>query len=271
MLVINGKECPVPGVVSKSFKSHPDLAFTRHFRKRAGTPTIICIHTRMGLANQPVAPPTNTRWDERVPAIRNKSDSSVSWHISIDADGSFVCHLDLVTAHAYHAGHLNARSIGIEIYQDANGGISDEALDTCVLVCDVITRELGIQRQYPLEDAISKRFANNQKGTTRSQQLAYMPGGMAGAKYSGLVGHRNITRNRGKGDPGDRIWEKFRLAGYIPLYLDKNEDFEMWKKIQADLLKMPPKQVDGIPGPNTRKALASVGYAHGLFVRRPGD
>lgn len=35
--------------------------------------------------------------------------------------------------------------------------------------------------------------------------------------------------------------------------------------------KVSAKEADGIPGPNTCKKLAEAGYAHGIWVERPGD
>ena len=83
----------------------------------------------------------------------------------------------------------------------------------------------------------------------------------------GVYGHRNQTRNRGPGDPGDIIFDALLKAGYKGMNFDSRDDIKFWKDVQTML----GTSADGVPGPGTAQALKAKGYAHGLWVNRPGD
>lgn len=266
-LIINSKRVEVPGVKGANFLDNKKLAFNpKHVNKRKGTPTSVCLHTAWGKSDQKFEKCTKPyNWGEVIP--KRSWDRTTSWHISINNDGTYACHADLVTAHTFHAKQMNTRSIGIEIYQNSEGVITYESLETAVKVLDVITKELGIQRQFPVEANRIKRFASNNTGA--SWKLEYIKGGMEGRSFSGIFGHRNATRNRGKGDPGDKIFSYLVSAGYEAFAVDQDEDIAVWKTRQEQVGIT--SGVDGIPGPATRKALTKAGYKHGLWVSRPGD
>ena len=230
----------------------------------------------MGIHPQIIVPPKNRKWEYAGVRRASGDDRHASWHISVDADGSAACHLDLRTIKAYHCGQCNPWSVGIEMYQGADGSITEETLDSTVLICDVITRELSIQRQFPSQTAICTRLARPTRGGRRSSRLAYLPGGKAGEDFVGLFGHRNATRNRGPGDPGDLIWDKLGAAGYEEFNIDTNEDIRVWKARQEALVDKGlyrGNTVDGIPGPGTNRALrcASAQRPSGIWIPRPGD
>ena len=275
MLVINGQKVEVPGVESGCFLDNPKLGFTKKqdFRlRKTSWVRSICVHTRMGIWPQTHEPSKkNRRWDELGVRRASKDDRIASWHISIDSDGSFVCHLDLAKHCAYHAGQTNDYSIGIECWQSADGNVTPETLASCVRIIDVITREFKIQRQFCTENTICKRLARSRKPSpkSRSQQLAYMEGGGNGEDFVGVFGHRNCTKNRGRGDPGDRVFDLLREAGYEEFVIRANEDLNTWKTRQERLGMLPP--YDGIPGPGTVRVIEADNQAHGIWVPRPGD
>jgi hypothetical protein len=84
----------------------------------------------------------------------------------------------------------------------------------------------------------------------------------------GVLGHRDTTKTRGFGDPGDKVINLLGLAGYEPMDFDQRKDMEEWRRRQT---KLGLPKVDGVPGPMTCDALEARGRAHGLWVRRPGD
>ena len=274
MLIIDGRRVEVPGVEGASFLDDRTLGFTnrRDYGKRSTTwVRNICVHTRMGVWPQVHGPSIKDRHWDRLGVNRGSADDRIaSWHISIDSDGSYVCHLDIVRDKAYHCGQVNEYSIGIEMYQTyPEGKVTDETMATCVKIINVLTRELGIQRQYVKETGHIKRFARSRKpsATSRSQQLAYMPGGGNGADFVGVFGHRNATRNRGRGDPGDRIFVLLEGEGYEGFNVDQDEDKEHWIRRQERM----GLNADGVPGPTTRKTIEADGQAHGIWIPRPGD
>jgi hypothetical protein len=172
MLVINGRRVEVPGVESACFLDDPKLGFTnrRDFRNRKTSwVRSICVHTRMGINPQTHNPSTkDRRWDELGVKRASKDDRVASWHLSIDSDGSMVCHLDLGKHCSYHCGQVNDVSVGIEMYQTADGNVTPETLETCVKVVDVITREFKIQRQFCRDTGITQRLARGQSRLRRA-------------------------------------------------------------------------------------------------------
>ena len=276
MLVISGRQVPVPGLESSNFLIDPDLGFLRKDYRLRKTDWVrsICIHTRMGINPQTHDPDTkdNRNWDHQGVKRANKDDRVASWHISIDADGSYVCHIDLAKFAAYHCGQLNDVSIGIEMYQSSTGNITPATLEACVKIVDVITREFKIQRQFISEQDIQRRMANGRKPTRKasaSRRLAFMKGGKKGLDFVGVFGHRNATRNRGKGDPGDMIFNMLYEVGYERFDMSTDEDLEVWKVRQERLLMLPP--FDGVPGPGTVRVIEADNQKHGLWIPRPGD
>jgi hypothetical protein len=269
-IVINGQRIVIPDVESGCYLDNPKYTFTdkKDFGIRASKVQSICIHTRMGIWPQTFTDVGKDRdWDEIGVKNASNDDRIASWHISVDADGSYVSHLDAVKHKAYHCGQCNDTSIGIELYQDSLGGISLPTLATGVKLVDTLTRQLGIQRQYATERMISPRFARGTKGKDAAADRAYLPGGKSGADFVGVFGHRNATTNRGKGDPGDKIFEMLAAAGYEGFEVDKNQDLEAWKARQVAL----GIQATGVAGMETVTALKAAGKPHGLWVARPGD
>ncbi len=89
----------------------------------------------------------------------------------------------------------------------------------------------------------------------------------------GVYGHREVSDDRGEGDPGDAIFERLLQAGYERYDFDKQEDIAVWKARQAELNQQLGISlgVDGVPGVQTVIALIQAGRPHGLWTPRPGD
>lgn len=271
MIILDGRKVEVPGVEIHNFLDNPKLKFTDKadygMRKTSWVRSIV-YHTRMGISPQILLPGGKDRgWDFKGVHRASGDTRHCSWHISIDSDGSAACHLDIVKHKAYHATHMNDISIGIEMFQDSKGGITMATLRSAVLIGDVLTRELGIQRQFPSEKKICKRFAS----PFQRHKHTYLADGRAGKDFCGILGHRNLTRNRGQGDPGDFIWKEFATAGYSRVSVDLGEDLEVWSMTQSDFLMFDEDDCDGIPGPGTIRALKALQVPHGMWVPRPGD
>jgi hypothetical protein len=274
MLVIHGRKVAVPTLESTSFLDDPKLGFTNPKDYGFRTTTwirSICLHTRMGVWPQTLVDTASDRhWDTI--GVKNASgdDRIASWHVSIDADGSFVCHLDIGKHKAYHASQCNDVSIGIEMYQEADGTITEKTIDACVKIVDVLTREFKIQRQYATSRVLDRRFATaSQAPPNKPENLAFMAKGESGETFVGVFGHRNATSNRGLGDPGDIIFSRLRASGYEPFAADTDADLTAWKIRQKNLGMLAPH--DGIAGPGTVATLLAKGRPHGLWVVRPGD
>lgn len=228
----------------------------------------IVLHTRLGkqvILKEGAGP--NRGWDRDYAARQSGDDRAASAHIAIDADGSYGCYADLARVATYHASHMNGISIGIECYQEPDGTVYAATLEGCADVVDVLTRIFGIQRQFPLERAICKRFAD----IVPSNKYTYIPHGNRGRDFSGVLGHRNLTRNRGIGDPGDPIFGVLKVRGYEAYSVDDGEDISAWVTRQREL-GMSDHDVDGVPEQLTRRKLMMQRHGGpGLWVIRPGD
>lgn len=277
-LIIQGKPVSVEDtkgqlISSASFLDEPRFKLGKHsFRsRRTNWVRGICLHTRMGIwPIKLVDEARNRRWDEMVAERWENSGRMAGAHLAVDSDGSFVCMSDLATTATYHAGQVNEYSIGIEMYQEADGTMYKATLMNTVAIVDAITRIFGIQRQVCSERQLSLRFASPVRGRTKTANLAYHPGGREGRDFVGVYGHRNCTRNRGLGDPGDYIFEFLKMAGYEEFDLDADEDRHIWLSRQAQI-GIPEDSLDGIPGPMTRDALLAMGKPHGMWIQRPTD
>jgi hypothetical protein len=107
----------------------------------------------------------------------------------VDHDGSAACLADLADEVSYHSGEVNEVSIGIEIYQGSDAELYEGQLESVVALVDYLTRRFHIQRQYqwPYHRRPAARIASGAQDVV------------------GIFGHRDVTTNRGLGDPGDAI------------------------------------------------------------------
>lgn len=192
-------------------------------------------------------------------------------HIVVDRDGSVVCLADLATVCAYHATTSNDWSVGIEMYQEGDGGVYEAVLESTVKVvsaiCDAMAIAVQICDDPYQEGKIVERMRNG------------------GPDCIGIFGHRDQAwkfpfqmtdaerkrypqgySSRGRGDPGDEIYhrivselnpERFRYS--------EDEDLHTWGPRQQKLNeKFGEKlQVDGIAGPSTIAALRRHGFLDG--------
>ena len=273
MLVIGAREVGVDGVESSNYLRNPKFALhPRDMRVRSAFVQQVCLHTRLGIRQQPLEQVgRDRRWDELVAGRWSRDDRYASAHIAIDADGSFVCMADLERHVTLHAGQVNERSVGIEIYQEPDGTVYLPSLESAVKILDVITRTLGIQRQFAVESTICRRLADGVRRMRGGKpNLAYVKGGLSGADFVGIFGHRNVTRNRGPGDPGEHVFNLLRTAGYEHFLVDADEDLDTWTARQEGL-GLHEDLCTGVAGSETVVALSAAGRRHGMYVQRPGD
>ncbi len=271
-LIFDGKSVDIPELVSIDFQDNPKFKLSkRGYHDRPENIWIrgIVIHTRMGIETGLVlSNKADRKWDELVARRWDRSGRMAGAHIAVDADGSYSCMCDIIKHSAHHAGHVNDFTVGIEMYQGGNGVMYQPTIAATVKIVDVLTRELGIQRQVPVETAPSLRILKGgRKPWKKSRRLAWTMGGKGGEDYTGVYGHRNVTRNRGRGDPGDQIFAELVRLGYEIQSIDNGEDKRAWIARQYKLGVSP----DGIPGPKTRAALEAFGFHRGLYINRPCD
>lgn len=262
---------PVAGLDITSYLDDPDLKLGPN-DKRPRSPHerwvhLVVVHTTKGIPGgkddrpQVIRPGFGPTADRAQRLIRfwTGEDRGAGAHLVVDFDGQIACTCDLALDAAYHAGAANGVSIGIEVVQGGDAELYEEQLNVTVRLIDALTALFRIQRQIP------------HAYVGPSQRL------MASvADVVGVVGHRDLTSNRGRGDPGNAVFNRLGTAGYEPLDLDRGIEREEWRRRQRDLGVSPP---DGIAGPGTVAALAKADYVKGiagtrplgLWVARPGD
>lgn len=176
-------------------------------------------------------------------------------HIIIDFDGKIYCCADLITQAAYHAERANGPSVGIEVVQGhSNAELYQDqiavAAHFALALCKVMPVPIQFQIPKPYTGHPSARFVMSlQKDVPLGDVV-------------GVLGHRNLTANRGEGDPGNAIMDAIEEIGAEVLDFDTYEDLTTWKGRQATLGL---SAADGIPGPATVAALRRTGKTSGVW------
>jgi hypothetical protein len=251
----------------------------KHKSKRDTWVRAICVHTNRGEVGPLLASkgPSNISKDISLAKYQASSDRVAGWDYTVDYDGSVACSNDPFEFYTYHAGTVNRHTVGIEMVQETNepNGIYNSTLDATVQLIDVLTFFLGIQRQVLcygyegdnknkwIEGVIPGRLQSPNDKTKKKKEPT-------GFDCVGIYGHRNVTKNKGPGDPGNLIFDKLREAGYELFDASKNEDLEVWKLRQKNELGM--DVLTGVAGPKTRQKIFEKGISKtGLWVERPID
>jgi hypothetical protein len=261
-LIINDREVPVEGVQIITYRDDPRLALrvgspsgSNDGRTRAANAWVrlVVIHTTKGIPGgtdqrpQDIRPGLGpaTEAGARTARFWSTDPKSSGAHLVVDHDGVVTQLADLQLVAAYHAGHtlVNNDSIGIEMYQGAGAELYRGQLDVTAKVVDAITREFGIQRQVP----------DRYRGALERFDLR---------DAVGVVGHRDVSDNRGLGDPGDAVFEVLATRGYERFDFAGRGDITVWRQRQRELGVVP----DGIAGPKTRDALALRGFRDGIWT-----
>ena len=271
-VIVGGVAEEVPGLTIRSWLDPQGLRLTEPDREpRSADSWIhsIVLHTTRGipggtdLRRQRIMTgvDSHSEVDHKAEVMTGWAEDHIcaSAHFVIDFDGSIACVADLLTETTYHAGNriVNHQSIGIEMYQGNEAELFEGQLDAAVRLVDFLTRRFGIQRQF--------------HWPYRNQAVARLVEG--GSSVVGVYGHREVSDDRGEGDPGDAIFERLLQAGYERYDFDKQEDLAVWKARQAELNQQLGISlgVDGVPGVQTVMALIQAGRPHGLWTPRPGD
>ena len=168
--------------------------------------------------------------------------------IVVDNDGdSAACLCDLATTVAYHATYGNAHGIGIEMYQEADGGIFEPVLELTVAIVLALADQFGFPLVMPKLPYQNKPL----------QRLIH-----GGPDFYGVYGHRDNTSDRGRGDPGDEITYRLVAVGAECFDLEQREDVAVAKRRQGYLNATHGAKlvVDGKPGASTMAAARSAGF-----------
>lgn len=258
-LLIDGKLVPVPGVTVIPPASHGGPSWAalgpRDCRPRKTTWTrALVAHTTKGAPRQYVKPGGGPGNRERNVAEFWRDDPAYSGaHIVIGSDGTVACLADLARVCAYHATVSNDWSVGIELYQEADGGVHEAVFAAAVPVMLAICEALAIPFQFVADAYRGHPFARLLNG---------------GPDVVGIYGHRANSENRGWGDPGDEIFLRLAAAGCEPVTINDRRDLDLGKQRQAALnaadakagRTFRPLVVDGVVGPASIAVARRQGY-----------
>jgi hypothetical protein len=278
-LLINGSLYQVPGV---EVLSAADVKWARldsgDCRPRSTSwVRQITIHTTKGKWPQHVKPGAGPGGKDRATADYWAGDPQHGGcHLIVDNDGSVACLADLVKIEAYHATTVNAWSVGIEMYQEADGGIYEAVLASTVklvlTLCDVLGIPLQSTSRIYKDNEIVERLRDGGKDVVGVfghrdnawQFPQWMPPAQR-AKYP------NGYASRGKGDPGEEIYLRLKAVGMMTFDIDAKAEQTFWKPVQdAFNSKGESLDVDGVCGPGTVAALRKHGlWNGGVFLEQP--
>jgi len=276
-LLIAGQLVATPGITVIPPASHGGPAWNAldpgDYCARAGEIQLIALHSTGGNWPQPVLPgagrPGHARqilemWSGRDHGGGELVHSAAP--LVVDYDGTAYCAADIMRCAAYHAQMINGRALGIEMCTTPKGEIYEATLETTAQLVALLTWSgvpgsglLPIPAQMP-------------RGPYRGQPLRRLE--LAGKQTDGrdmvgVIGHRDQTGNRGRGDPGDEICRRLAALGFEGVDYDGGEDLELGKRRQAALNAADAKAgntcrplvVDGIVGPASLAAARRLGFA----------
>lgn len=194
-LIFNAQPLPIDGVAVVNFQD--DAAWTLPIPK-CGTyrrRPIVCVvlHTTGGYPDHDHPTPQRIRDEAAGPQHCHAAAVLADWrrssriggaHVLVDADGTCYCLTDLATTAAYHCVGWNQASIGIEVVQQRDSSLFAAQLLSVGRIVDAIATKLSLPRRVAVDYA----------GQPRSS-----------VDGIGVVGHRDLSGNRGAGDPGDFV------------------------------------------------------------------
>jgi len=219
-LVLGGVSVPTPGVDTRSWVDDPRLPHIGASRRDDGSPRrrgdvrAIVLHTTKGRPG-PMAsvPPPPSEAAERYARYQGRTARDVSWHYTVDVDGTIVQSADPDVWECWHAGLNNDGTVGIELVQRDDLALYGPQLDALVWLVATHCDRYGIPRTFPVGP-------DGRPWQKIIPELMKAPEGDAGRSWRGVYGHRNCSRRRGAGDPTDHPFAALLAAGFAPIRLD---------------------------------------------------
>jgi len=168
-----------------------------------------------------------------------------SWDFTVDRAGVVYQQNDPTQRYTWHAGGVNAYTVGIEMVQTEKGEIYEATLNATGLLVEVLCQHYQIQPWIPW---------------VGSEPVVGVLDRLTGAvRPPGVFGHRNQTVQRGPGDPGDAIFHTLKARGFRGVDYARSEDECIVKAAQARL----GVARDGDFGGLSKAAAVAAGWAHG--------
>lgn len=209
-LIIAGSRVPVAGVEVVTWLDDPTRAppVTDGLRRDAGRVQAICIHTSRGVRGAVLreGARASTR-AEQLARYQATTAREVSWHLTIDSDGTVIQQADLATWTAWHAGHANGWTIGVELVQHPDSpDLWRVQLAALVAVCEAIVGAIPTIQRRVIVDASGAPLLRPVPAllSEAARDSAGRPLGGRARRWAGAIGHCQVVPDhvRGPGDPG---------------------------------------------------------------------
>jgi len=206
-LIIDGRRIETAALETVCWLDDPAVPRTTDGRgRRASAVRAIVLHTVTGQPRQPPVLPgglPSTR-AEALARYQAATTRQVSWHLTVDLDGTVVQSADPATWTCWHAGGVNPWTVGIELCQGPGGALYEVQLSAMVALVSLLCDALAIPRRLPVRAA---------SGLPHGGVIPRLEGNAA--VWPGVFGHRNQTHARGHGDPGDAPFAALLAAGFV--------------------------------------------------------
>lgn len=270
-ILFRGQVVPVPGLVAWTPKTAPWAKLSARDYRQRETSWIrqLIVHTTKGLWPHKIKPGRGPTGRAQTVAHYWQQDPAQSAaQIVIGSDGEIACLCDVALIESFHATKSNPWSIGIEIYQEADGSVFEAALKSATVLIPLLCNLCEFPLQIP-----SRKY-----NKTIIERMKF-----GGPDCVGVFGHRDqawkfpewikdpATRaeypdgyaDRGRGDPGDEIFTRLlEQCGADAWDYDKREDLDRCMLVQQYLNETYKAGLseDGKLGPATFRAMRQRGF-----------
>lgn len=231
-LILDGALVEVPGVTDlATWESDPSRAppITDGKARDRSKVRAVLLHTtrgRRGARLREGARPSTRA--EALARYQATTTRDVSWHLTIDTDGTVLQSADPARWMAWHAGHANGWTVGIEIVQHPDSpDLWTVQIAAVVAVVGVLCDAFAIPRRV-LVDAVGSPWMQPVQrllSPLARDRAGKLLGGK-GERWGGVLGHCHVVPDhvRGPGDPGDLPfralldagWEGVELGAMVP-------------------------------------------------------
>jgi hypothetical protein len=268
-LLLAGRVVATPGLTVIPPATHGGPAWNvlhpGDYFARPGGVSIIALHTTGGRWPQPILPGAGASgharqilemWSGRDRGGGEFVHSAAP--LVVDFDGVVYCAADILWCAAYHAQLINARSVGVEMCTTARGELYQATIDATARLVALLTWS-GIDGSGLLP--IPAQMPRGPYRGAPLRRLEFAGKQRSGRDVFGVIGHRDQTAGRGRGDPGDAIWTALAALGFEELDYDSGEDLELGGARQRWLVGRGERiAVDGQIGPASLAAARRQGF-----------
>lgn len=194
-MIINAIDLPTPFQTVKL----PDI--TKQGTSRRKDIAHVVLHTTGGYPDSRHPTPQRIRSEaaeskhcqaRNIHAYWSRTDRIGAAHILVDADGSVYQITDLSTRAMYHCVGYNQVSIGVEVVQQRDSSLFAAQLVSVVELCEWLALRFSLPRSVAVPYTGVRSVVDG----------------------VGVLGHRDLSSNRGSGDPGDFVMEALVDAGW---------------------------------------------------------